>query len=131
MKFPILKVLAAVVSGMAIAHSAHAVLQRVGPVDGVHGFPAWYQDANGVALEFCAPTAQADLIAGLCAILPGTPPAGLSTLPETFPGNFSLEHFYYLLTVDVPAAGVVVRAAAYRAGCVASQVVRCSVSYGA
>ena len=37
----------------------------------------------------------------------------------------------YAGPVDVPAAGVVVRAAAYRAGCVASQVVRCSVSYGA
>ncbi|MCX7153040.1 MAG: hypothetical protein NT115_11085 [Proteobacteria bacterium] len=106
MKFPILKMLAAAVSGMAIAHSAHAVLQRVGPVDGAHGFPAWYQDANGLALEFCAPTTQADLIGGLCAILPGTPPNGLSTLPETFPGNFSLEHFYYLLSADVPAAAL-------------------------
>ena len=106
MNFPILKTLAAAVSGMAIAHSAHAVLQRVGPVDGAHGFPAWYQDANGLALEFCAPTAQADLIAGLCAILPGTPPNGLTTLPETFPDNFSLEHFYYLLSADVPAAGL-------------------------
>ena len=106
MKFPILKMLAAAVSGMAIAHSAHAVLQRVGPVDGAHGFPAWYQDANGLALEVCAPTTQADLIGGLCAILPGTPPAGLSTLPETFPGNFSLEHFYYLLSADVPAAAL-------------------------
>ena len=102
----VLKMLAAAFSGMLITQSAHAVLQRVGPVAAAHGFPAWYQDANGVALEFCAPTAQADLIAGLCAILPGTPPAGLSTLPETFPGNFSLEHFYYLLSADVPAAAL-------------------------
>jgi hypothetical protein len=104
--FAVKKFLAAALSAAALSQPAHAVLQRVGPVDGAHGFPAWYQDANGVALEFCAPTAQADLIAGLCAILPGTPPAGLSTLPETFPGNFSLEHFYYLLTVDVPAAAL-------------------------
>ena len=106
MKFPIFKTLAAAVSVMAIAHSAHAVLQRVGPVDAVHGFPAWYQDAGGMTLEFCMPTTQTDLNAGLCAILPGTPPAGLSVLPEVFPDNFSLEHFYYRLNSAVPTAGL-------------------------
>ena len=37
---------------------AHAVLERAGPVNiapSVGGFPAWYQDTTGIALEFCDP----------------------------------------------------------------------------
>ena len=37
----------------AVALPAGAVLQRQGPVDGSNGFPAWYQDRNGIALELC------------------------------------------------------------------------------
>ena len=85
---------------------AHAVLQRTGPVDPSHGFPAWYQDSNGLALEFCSPTEMVDLNAGICAILPAAPPAGLTTLPEVFPDNFSLEHFYYLLDSVLTTAGL-------------------------
>ena len=97
---------AASFAALAIAPPAQAVLQRSGPVDPVHGFPQWYQDATGLTLEICSPTALADLSAGLCAILPGAPPAGLSVLPETFPANFSLEHFYYLLTSVTTSAGL-------------------------
>ena len=42
----------------ASSFSAHAVLERAGPVNiapSVGGFPAWYQDTTGLALEFCAP----------------------------------------------------------------------------
>ena len=84
----------AVASGlaaMALAGSAHAVLQRVGPVDPATGYPAWYQDANGLALELCSPTTQADLVAGICFITPAEVP----TLPEVMPTNWSQEHFYY------------------------------------
>ena len=106
MNRPLVKWLAAMLSASVFAPSAHAVLQRVGPVDGTHGFPAWYQDTAGTTLEFCAPATQSDLNAGLCGILPGTPPAGLNTLPETFPDNFSLEHFYYRLSSSVITAGL-------------------------
>ncbi len=91
-----------------MAVPAQAVLQRTGPVEPSHGFPKWYQDATGLALEFCAPTTASDLVAGLCAVLPGIAPDGLdpNNLPEVFPGNFSLEHFYYLLTTTLPTSGL-------------------------
>lgn len=97
---------AASLAAFAISQPAQAVLQRSGPVDAAHGFPQWYQDADGLTLEFCSPTTLTDLNAGLCAILPGPPPDGLTSLPEAFPGNFSLEHFYYLLTSVSTSAGL-------------------------
>lgn len=108
MRFPRLKLAVLSACLMAVPLSLHAGLHRAGPVDPAHGFPLWYQDAGGLALEFCSPTTAADLNAGLCAVLPGAPPAGLdpARLPEAFPGNFSLEHFYYLLTTSLPTAGL-------------------------
>jgi hypothetical protein len=32
-----------------------ADLAVVGPIDPVHGFPKWFQDSNGVALEIAPP----------------------------------------------------------------------------
>jgi hypothetical protein len=72
--------------------AAHAQLQRVGPVDLKNGYPAWYQDKTGIALEFCTPVNQAELNNGWCTILPADVPTGAT--PEVFPGNFSEEHFY-------------------------------------
>lgn len=106
MTTPLQKLLATTLLATAICDPAQAVLQRAGPVDATHGFPAWYQDATGMTLEFCSPNNLADLTAGLCAILPGPAPDGLTTLPEVFPVNFSLEHFYYLLSADVAAAAL-------------------------
>lgn len=98
--------LAAASVAVALASPAFAVLQRVGPADPAHGYPQWYQDANGLALEICMPTTQADLTAGVCAILPGPPPDGLTTVPEVFPTNWSMEHWYYMLTSKTVTAGV-------------------------
>ncbi len=106
MKFIAKKIALAGVAVSMFAAPALAALQRSGPVDASHGFPQWYQDANGLTLEFCSPTTLADLNAGLCAILPGPPPDGLSALPEAFPANFSLEHFYYLLSSVSTTAGL-------------------------
>jgi hypothetical protein len=53
--------------------SAQAVLERVGPVNSapsVGGYPSWYQDTTGVALEFCDPTNAAELSGGWCLLLP-------------------------------------------------------------
>ena len=72
---------------------AFATLERVGPVNntpGVGGFAAWYQDKTGIAFEFCDPSSQAELDGGWCVLLPGD-----AVLPESFPGNFFDEHFYY------------------------------------
>ncbi|HWH42490.1 MAG TPA: cadherin-like domain-containing protein, partial [Usitatibacter sp.] len=86
------KLLAAAVS-MAFLAPAHAVLERAGPVDNratVGGFPAWFQDKTGLALEFCDLTSQAELDGGWCTLIPPGP-----IFPESFPDNFFPEHFYY------------------------------------
>ena len=38
---------------MLFTAPAQAVLQAFGPVDPANGFPTWYQDTTGLALEFC------------------------------------------------------------------------------
>ncbi len=72
--------------------SARAVFERVGPVDPRWGYPAWYQDRSGLALDFCTPETQYELDNGYCLILPPVP---ITTAPEVFPTNFSDEHFYW------------------------------------
>ena len=84
---------AAVVIALAAASTAHAALERVGPLNNaptVGGFPAWFQDKTGVAMEFCDIKSQAELDGGWCLLLPGDVNA-----PEAFPANFFDEHFYW------------------------------------
>lgn len=38
---------------VSFSHAAHAALAAVGPVSPQNGFPLWYQDTNGLALELC------------------------------------------------------------------------------
>lgn len=78
---------------VALATSASAQLARVGPINPANGFPAWYQDKTGLALDFCDNQSQAELNGGWCFLLPVNVPNG--TAPETFPNNFALEHFYW------------------------------------
>ena len=84
----------AVALALALASSsfsAHAVLERAGPVNAdpaVGNFPAWYQDTTGIGLEFCAPNA-AEVDGAWCLL---TPPV---QAPEIFPSNFFDEHFYF------------------------------------
>ncbi|MBE0624568.1 MAG: cadherin-like domain-containing protein [Burkholderiales bacterium] len=85
--------------------SAHAVLERAGPVSAdaaVGGFPAWYQDTTGLGLEFCAPSSASEVDGGWCLLLPGDVVA-----PEVFPTNFFDEHFYFAASVglDLPGGG--------------------------
>jgi hypothetical protein len=85
--------IATAVSLLLMSAPAYAVLERAGPVSNaptVGGFPAWYQDKTGVAVEFCDPKTQAELDGGWCLLLPGD-----ANIPESFPGNFFDEHFYY------------------------------------
>jgi hypothetical protein len=85
-------VAAAVLLTLATA-PAWAALERMGAPDNapaIGGFPAWVQDKSGVAMEFCAPSTQAELDGGWCLLLPGD-----ANIPEAFPGNFFDEHFYW------------------------------------
>ena len=86
------------------ATNAHAVLERVGPVSNapaLGGFPAWYQDTTGLAVEFCSPTNQAEVNGGWCLLVPGDPPS----VPEVFPVSFFDEHFYFAAGAAMTTAG--------------------------
>jgi hypothetical protein len=93
---------AVLIAGMVSA--AHAVLQRVGPVNNaasVGGYPAWYQDTTGLALEFCDPKNQAEVDGGWCLLLTAD-----VAVPEVFPTNFFDEHFWYSTGAVFPASPV-------------------------
>jgi Bacterial Ig domain len=86
----------------ASSFSAHAVLQRVGPVSIVPsdgGFPSWYQDTTGIAMQFCGPKNAAELAGGWCLLLPPL------TVPEVFPTSFFIEHFYFAATAVMTHQG--------------------------
>ena len=101
-----IRTLAIGIAAIGLAPSAFAVLDSVGPVDPAHGFPQWYMDKQGLALELCVNTDAAVLAAGGCAILPAALPAGVLTVPEVFPANWASEHFYTLATVTLGTAGL-------------------------
>ncbi|MFL5248276.1 MAG: hypothetical protein ACJ79V_10680, partial [Myxococcales bacterium] len=96
--------LSAAVLMLGLAFPAHAELERVGPTSNdpkVGGFPAWYQDKTGVAIEFCAPINQAEADSGHCNLV-----AGDAIAPEAFPTNFFDEHFYFAADASMtPATG--------------------------
>ena len=54
-----------------------------GPIDPVNGFPQYYQDSNGLALQQCV-----DLVCDPALAIPDP------TLPISFPNNFPVELFY-------------------------------------
>jgi hypothetical protein len=89
--------------------SANAVLQRMGPVSNaptIGGFPTYFQDKTGLAMEFCDLQNQAELNGGWCTLIPPTP----ATAPESFPNNFFIEHFYHDATnVVVHQSGARIR----------------------
>jgi len=69
-----------------------AELKAHGPV-AANGYPTWYQDQSGLALDFCQNTNQLELDGGWCLLLAPDLPLGVA--PETFPSNFPDEHFYW------------------------------------
>jgi hypothetical protein len=73
-------------------------LERVGPTSTANGFPLWYQDKSGIALEFCQPLNQGELDGGWCLLLPAD-----TTVPEQFPAFFADEHFFF--AADASATG--------------------------
>jgi len=76
------------ITGSATITVTSAGLSGVGPVNPATGFPAYYRDANGLALEQCLENN------GKCVLLADATfnPA----LPVTFPANFPGEAFYYI-----------------------------------
>ncbi|CAD5374002.1 Glycoprotein gp2 [Rubrivivax sp. A210] len=91
-------------TALAIASfAAHADLARVGPLNvpspAGHGFPLWYQDLNGLALDLCLPdAADPGGLQGLVCLMETAPPY---TFPSAFPG----ESFYFRATtpgMDMP-----------------------------
>lgn len=76
---------------------ATAGLQDVGPVDPVTGYPVWYRDGDGVALQLCLSDAlNAD---GLPMCLDPASPDGI------FPGSRGDENFWFLADagIELPA----------------------------
>jgi len=81
-----------VLFALAATPGLHAQLVRVGPVDRNNGFPAWYQDSTGLALDACLPNAQ-ELADGTCLVTPDQLSSPGS--PIAFPSNFPDEFFYW------------------------------------
>lgn len=97
-----LSTLALSITAALLSQSAHAILERTGPIDTANGFPRWYQDTSGVSIELCLPLTQAELEGGHCLLLPGDPPV----VPEVFPGQFFDEHFWWSAGASLaPATG--------------------------
>jgi hypothetical protein len=92
----------ATVAGAVVTESPPSGLVAVGPTSSSHGYPAWYEDSNGLRLEQCL-----DLEQPFCdpAFLAGEMPDGLS--PITFPENWPMESFYFLAdsNIDLPGGG--------------------------
>jgi len=85
-------------SMLALTSPAHAALERSGPVSNapaIGGYPAWYQDTTGLALEFCGPdqvpgAGTTELEGGWCLL-----GIGDTLVPEAFPNQFADEHFFF------------------------------------
>lgn len=100
-----LLLLTAAVVAAVFPAPAGAALERVGPVNAaIGGYPAWYQDSTGVALEFCTPVNQAELNDGWCTILPADVPTGAA--PEVPFTNYSGEHFYWIASAGNRTSGL-------------------------
>jgi hypothetical protein len=94
---------------LGAAPPAQALLERVGPVStapSIGGYPLWYQDSTGLALEFCNPSA-AELTDMWCLL--GV--AEVPNPPEVFPDNFFDEHFWYSVGAVFPAGTILWEAA--------------------
>ena len=86
----------AVATMLALASSAFADFNRVGPANNPappgNGFPLWYQDLNGMVLDLCLPkvTATQDplLLQETACLLP-------TSAPYVFPTAFPDEAFYH------------------------------------
>lgn len=81
---------------------AQAALLQAGPISTLNGFPVWYQDNNGVAIQLCLGINPdgTGLPDPLC-VLPGAgeEPNFDPLLPISFPSNFPGEAFWWLAEI--------------------------------
>jgi hypothetical protein len=88
---------------VAMASAAQADLNRVGPPalpsPPGNGFPAWYQDLNGLTLDICLPNASGDTgqAQQAACLLTGV---GIEP-PYVFPTNYPDEIFFFRAVSDV------------------------------
>ncbi len=83
----------------ASAMPVEAALNAAGPLSTVHGFPTYYQDTTGLALQPClGVNADGTGLADPNCVLPlaGEELNFNPTLSVSFPNNFPSEHFYYI-----------------------------------
>ncbi|MGY1604185.1 fibronectin type III domain-containing protein [Geodermatophilus sp. SYSU D00815] len=73
-------------------------LAQTGPVNPANGFPAWYEDKNGLRLEPCT-----DHLNALCGIPVDEVPN--PSAPVAFPSNWPAEFFYQLVEAEVALRG--------------------------
>lgn len=83
-------------TGLLAAFASRGALERTGPIDPANGFPAWYQDKTGLTLELMTPLNPSELAGAWTMLL-----AGNTVAPESFPGQFFPEHFYWAGTSEV------------------------------
>lgn len=108
-----LQLVLAVVMLLVIATGAQAALRDFGPINPLGGFPSWYRDNNGVALQQClsrsvSPVPNAATGLPICNILPNPdsiPPFDATQTITFFPNpatnwNYPDESFYYSLGPD-------------------------------
>jgi len=80
--------------------SVNADLVRMGPAFPAHGFPAYYQDNTGLALDLCLPNAQ-ELADGSCLMFPADVP-NPANLNFSVPANFPDEAFWFNAGTVIP-----------------------------
>ena len=85
------------------AQPARAVLQDFGPISARTGFPTWYRDLNGNAVQSCLSTSESPNAPGFPMCFPLVPnPAG-------FAGNLGDEFFYSDLVMSASGPAFTVR----------------------
>ncbi|MBI2907584.1 MAG: hypothetical protein HYX92_08025 [Chloroflexi bacterium] len=87
--------LIALIAGSSVP--AQGALQQAGPVDRSDGFPTWYGDSTGLAVEKCLDTS------GLCLFAPSSLPNPAA--PLSFPDNYPDEIFWWSGEATLGGAG--------------------------
>lgn len=96
-------VLAALTAGSG---AAEAGLLAKSPINTPGGYPSWFQDQSGLALQGCLN--DPPQLPNLCLLPDGVieQPGFNPRAAKVFPDNFPMEHFYFVATTaDIPLTG--------------------------
>jgi len=99
----------ATVAGAEVITPNPRTLQAVGPTSGVHGFPVWYEDHQGLRLEQCLDAADPYCDPAFLTEEGLDPDAPLFIGEDPADSNFPGESFYYQAnnSFDLPTGGQV------------------------